>query len=162
MAISSLEYQRLRRSGNWKRQYRTPEQVMERDEFGRKMCKRCEFWLSEDEFTSNTRTSDGLQSMCRPCLRFRTYGLNRRCVDEMLEAQGRQCPICDRGIKDYGDFMVDHDNRCCNGFEMSTYCGKCTRGLICVHCNVRVLPVLEATALVERARAYLDRGKSRD
>lgn len=82
----------------------------------------------------------------------RAYGLTEAGVEAMLIAQNGCCAICGADKPSgRGTWHVDHDDACCPRHRS---CGRCTRGLLCWHCNRR-LGVLENHPWVEKAQAYL-------
>ena len=50
---------------------------------------------------------------------------------------------------------LDHDRSCCPGAES---CGKCIRGLICLHCNVGMGHFQDDPDRMRAAIAYLESG----
>lgn len=147
------------RKRGWRK--RPLHEILARNERGQKQCRSCWEWLDERDYGKQAKTSDGLANRCRACDRFKRYLMTRVDVVQMLVEQGNRCPICSRTFASFRDFVVDHDNGCCAGVGGKWTCGKCTRGLICQHCNVHVLGTLENPALVQRAYEYLDKYGSR-
>lgn len=76
------------------------------------------------------------------------YGVSDSRLNEMFEEQGNKC-CCG---KEFGErfpvkvkrkWAVDHDHKCCdNKGKSRKTCGKCTRGLLCLRCNI-VLGLME-------------------
>jgi hypothetical protein len=75
------------------------------------------------------------------------YKLTASQALQMLRSQGGVCGVCgtSRPAQAYGwrspVWFIDHDHRCC---DTPPTCGRCTRGLVCRACNLRL--------------AYLDTG----
>ena len=65
----------------------------------------------------------------------RNYNITPEEYEQMLEAQGGQCAICN-GSNDSKKkrLAVDHDHACCP--ESGKSCGSCIRGLLCDDCNI--------------------------
>lgn len=131
-----------------------------RDEQGRKLCTVCKAWLTTDKFYRNSRYSDGLTIRCVNCHRNRTlerqYGITLAEYRELLEAQGGGCAICGKTEETNGRLLaVDHDHACCAG---NTTCGKCTRGLLCCHCNLHLGAVGDRIEHLEAMITYLRAG----
>lgn len=75
------------------------------------------------------------------------YGLSPEDVARMLDDQCGGCAICAKPIRGLR-FHVDHDHAT----------GK-VRGLLCHHCNTRLLPSVEhPDPFIDAALAYLQRG----
>lgn len=68
----------------------------------------------------------------------------------VLDQQG-VCAICQKPDP-ASRLSVDHDHACCPG-ERS--CGKCTRALLCIQCNVALGNFRDDINLLEAALAYL-------
>lgn len=64
------------------------------------------------------------------------YSVTLEWYNSTLVEQGYACGICG---KDNGGrvFAVDHDHTCC-GASGVKLCGKCTRGLLCTGCNMKL------------------------
>lgn len=83
----------------------------------------------------------------------RRYLLSVDEYDEMLEAQGGVCAICETSVPGgHGRFHVDHDHTCCPGVRT---CGKCIRALLCSTCNVMLGAARENVTTLARAITYL-------
>lgn len=73
----------------------------------------------------------------------RTSYLNQHSVDEnwyaeKMEEQKGYCALCETKPTKVG-LHIDHRHTCCNFSGGSKrLCGKCTRGLLCSACNVRL------------------------
>jgi Recombination endonuclease VII len=81
----------------------------------------------------------------------RLYNLSEAKWLELLARQDSRCAIChvtDPGGR--GQWMIDHDHRCCPG---TGSCGQCVRGLLCNRCN---LMLGYASDQPERLRAALE------
>ncbi len=89
----------------------------------------------------------------------RRHGLSEETFQEILDAQGGGCAICQRpdpGRDKVGrdSWHIDHDHRCCPG-QFS--CGKCVRGLLCSRCNIMVGYSLDRAGTLAAAARYLKR-----
>lgn len=81
------------------------------------------------------------------------YGISVADYESALVAQGCGCAICGSLEPGKGErFAVDHDHSCC---PSKISCGKCVRGLLCVHCNVGLGHFRESQELLARASRYL-------
>jgi len=120
-----------------------------------KTTKKCRFCKKEYKVDSNS------QRYCSTCVpdasaefRMRTYRMCEYDFQVLLINQNGLCKLCDKPLSD-DTITVDHDHSCCPGPRT---CGSCIRGLLCRHCNSG-LGFLEKSGWLERATAYLDRGK---
>lgn len=85
----------------------------------------------------------------------RTHNISLDDYARLLDSQGGCCAVC--GSKEPGKgerFAIDHDHACCPG-ERS--CGKCIRGLLCVHCNVGLGHFRDNGLVLLSAMLYLSR-----
>lgn len=90
----------------------------------------------------------------------RYYAIGIADYEALLQAQGGVCAICEKPPTETLRFQyktrrleVDHDHACCPGKKS---CGKCIRGLLCLHCNSRLLPAIERNPkLLQSAAEYL-------
>jgi DNA-directed RNA polymerase subunit RPC12/RpoP len=73
------------------------------------------------------------------------YGITLEDYGRMLQAQGGVCAICGRPPKTKS-LNVDHDHRT-----------KQVRGLLCVHCNHRLIGRFRDSSIFRKAADYLDR-----
>lgn len=91
------------------------------------------------------------RGMCnRHLTRGNTYGLSAIQLD-MLYARGK-CDSC--GVDgDFTSLHIDHDHACCVGFKT---CGKCTRGLLCMGCNVGLGAFGDSPERLRMAALYLE------
>lgn len=128
-----------------------------RDEYGRKLCIRCQEWKPEAEFYRNRRCSDGLLPYCATCCRDRVNkqktGLSRAEVDAIVTVQGG-CAVCGSTEHRGRNWVVDHDHRCCPG---SYHCGQCFRGVLCSHCNAALGFAKDSPDVLRALADYLDR-----
>ena len=130
---------------------------------GTKWCPDCAAFLPLTDFVRNRSTGDGHGGYCRPHQNARAkasveknhvntrhyhlvrrYGIGAREVADMVERQGRMCPICVRPLGDR--HHVDHDH----------VTGE-VRGVLCFTCNGGLGNYSDDAARLRRAADYLDR-----
>lgn len=108
----------------------------------------------------------GAQITRQGSARLRAYRVKRRyCSSECRETQrspfGRHkapdewrevtaCMICGRGRP----LVIDHDHGCCPG---NLSCGRCVRGMLCMHCNIGIGNLGDDPDRLEAAARYLRR-----
>ncbi len=81
--------------------------------------------------------------------KLRKYGLTLEDKEEMLQAQGGKCPICEKQLEEgRGGTSIDHDH--------ST---KRVRGILCGTCNVMLGDFQEDLNILQSAVSYLKSGK---
>lgn len=141
---------------------RTAEQVLERDEVGRKRCYDCFEWKKENCFNIRSNERDGLARICKDCRAIQRissqYNVSVEWVRRQLADLDGRCPICTDNVDVW---CVDHDHACCP--ESKKSCGRCVRGLVCGRCNVGIAmfrdrpEVLEVAAQFLRTKRALDR-----
>lgn len=125
-----------------------------RDEHGRKLCRKCDGWLTVKQFSRSNQSSDGLHTYCTWCMNLGRFGLTRITYEALLAQQGGVCAIC-RGPQ-WGNstkFAVDHDHTCC---PEQRSCGACVRGLLCNGCNSALGMMKDRPDLLRRAATYLE------
>lgn len=129
-----------------------------RDDQGRKCCGTCREWLDVTSFHKDANRSDGLNSVCKSCLRMKMladkYNITVDQYDLMLSAQGGGCAVC--GVTESADgssLAVDHDHGCCPGERA---CGLCVRGLLCRDCNQGLGLYRDRPDLLRAAASYLE------
>lgn len=134
-----------------------------------KTCSSCNKTKARTEFYWGTTYtgSDGISSRCRTCettkvraaydpVKTRQYDINRKFglsendYKSLLGAQGLRCAICKRLITDVGrkntKFLhVDHD-----------HITGLIRGLLCNHCNSKLLGIYAESKLIEIFKAAID------
>jgi hypothetical protein len=129
-----------------------------RNDDGNKRCRRCESWLPESEFYSDSRASDGLNTYCKPCTRVMSietrYNLPYSTYEKLLADQGGVCAICASEPLDGTNLNIDHDHSCCSGMNKS--CGKCVRGLLCSDCNTALGLMNDDASRLMKAINYLN------
>lgn len=84
--------------------------------------------------------------------RARKYGIDVEGLQSLIDQSEGLCDLCRRPFAEVQNrsFHVDHDHRCCAG---PFSCGRCIRGLLCTHCNNKLVWV-EGLGLA-RLAAYL-------
>lgn len=70
-----------------------------------------------------------------------------------LKEQGGKCAIC-KGDSGKNRFSVDHDHKCCSGGKT---CRKCSRGLLCIRCNLIIGRARDCIATLKSAIEYLEK-----
>ena len=131
---------------------------------GMKYCSMCSEHLPLESFPKASRSHDGRFTWCTPCTRQRNrartpeqkrnwalrskYGITLQQYEEMLEAQGSRCAICqtkesnpDRKL---APFAVDH----CHAT------GK-VRSLLCSNCNFMLGAARDDVSTLTAAIRYL-------
>lgn len=101
---------------------------------------------------SNTLPASAPSGLCKGHMLLATrYGLGPAALVELFDDYS--CQICgSSGPR----LHIDHDHSCCPGGN-GAKCGKCVRGLLCMHCNHLIGNAFERTDLLLAAIAYLDR-----
>lgn len=127
----------------------TRDQVLRRDDEGRKQCSRCLDWHSEDSFRKKSTSADGLHSWCGRCIVDSHHHLSVEHRRKMLTACDGRC-FCGETITD--GYVIDHDHACCSGTKS---CGACIRGLICQPCNKALGFLRDSTDIALAAARYL-------
>ena len=127
-----------------------------------KFCPDCISHKMLDSFHKNARSNDGFASYCKDCMnrrnrelthkddRIKKYGLSRRYgismekYNEMFEAQGGRCAICDKHQSELKrSLCVDHCHET-----------GAIRGLLCIKCNAGI-GQLNSGDLLDKAKRYL-------
>lgn len=110
--------------------------VLDRDEFGNKLCTSCREWKPVSDFSMQSGARDELNYLCRRCQasnRMKAkYGIDLDEYEARLAAQGGTCALCPAAPTTGRRLAIDHDHACCPG-EAS--CGNCIRGLLCPNHN---------------------------
>jgi hypothetical protein len=136
---------------------RNKEEILIRDELGRKQCIRCLGWHTVTDFYPAANTVDHRRAFCKFCAAkedsVKRHHLGLVAYEAMLKAQGECCAVC--GIDNPAPdsmWTIDHDHNCCPG----TYsCGKCIRGLICRRCNMAIGLFKDSPDALNNAANYL-------
>jgi hypothetical protein len=141
------------------RAMRSSEEILERDEQGRKLCTSCHAWRPPAEFGRQQDRAhlDGLQAHCRWCARgkelLKKFGITIERHQELLAAQGGGCAVClEIPAKPYS-MHVDHDHACCPDKVLT--CGECVRGLLCHNCNLMLGHARDQVVILRQGIAYL-------
>ena len=102
-----------------------------------RLCSRCKNVFPIDEFfkSHHKNRCQGCQSWVkRDGYLKRTYGIDTKTYEKMLEQNNGGCYICGKTQQENGKYLaVDHDHSCCSNYRVS--CGKCVRGILCDPCN---------------------------
>lgn len=96
------------------------------------------------------------------------YGLTAELWLDMVKANGYVCPICGRSPPEIS-FAVDHEH--CKGwkdrklrkvlFKTPEQRRKKIRGIICLNCNLKFLPVGMTSEIAKKIVQYLETYKNR-
>lgn len=132
-----------------------------------KTCSKCKVAKTTDNFAKG-KGKDGLHSWCRLCVSlnrtetyrknpesrrkhqmYSRYRLRPEDIENLIEIQGGNCPLCTKPLGD--DMVVDHDHNCC---KTTPTCGKCVRGIVHAQCN-KMLGWYEYVAKLGTLEAYL-------
>ena len=90
------------------------------------------------------------------CIKICKSKMAQEDYDGILADQSDGCAICGSVIPGgRGRFHVDHDHNCCGPGQKS--CGKCVRGLLCVHCNFMLGHAQDDPGVLRAAADYLER-----
>lgn len=110
-----------------------------RDVQGRKLCRGCNGWKPEGEFSRSSKPNgDGRIGKCQGC-----HALHRRAlrfnmhpddIRTLFASQADRCAICKSDDPRARGWHIDHDHSCCP--ENGRSCGKCVRAILCGRCNV--------------------------
>lgn len=149
------------------RVFRKADEIVARDEQGRKRCAGCDAFKPESDFTRNRRRPDGFMDKCKSCeppngggnreYRIRvTYNISLAEFEEILRSQGGRCATCGTDSPGGNGWCIDHDHSCCGGPRS---CGECVRGILCTHCNSALGYVRDNTQTLMNMVAYLDARK---
>lgn len=125
---------------------------------GKRWCSGCQKYRAIKFFPP--KGDGGLSSRCKPCRKVqmrtstlpRRYGITIEQYEEIKEAQGGVCYICQVATGATKALAVDHDHACCPG---KTSCGQCVRGLACSSCNKMLGFARDRVEFFERAIRYL-------
>ena len=142
---------------------RRRNEILERDEQGRKQCIRCFEWLPESCFSPQGNAGDGFSTRCTRCKSDSRHGLSLERRRELLDSQNGCCGACGSAFDLYGDntYRVDHDHSCCPGLR-SNSCGECIRGLLCSACNFGIAHFSDDPAALQQAASYLEKYNARE
>lgn len=137
-----------------------------------KECNKCEKTKSVEEFHKNSRSPDGLHSICKECKNTkaretyskkpteprpkgfnlreyqlkRKYGITLEQYDQLLEKQNHCCAICERHKSEFKtQLAVDHSHK--TGL---------IRGLLCTACNYRLVAKHEDGDLLRKIADYIE------
>jgi len=134
LSVYCLECNR-ERSNAWYRERRRALGQEVRDHSwvpeGFRWCPTCQQAVPHSEYIRKTSSASGFGSQCKSCHRtsssdsyfFRTYGMTRRELAELREAQGDRCAICGAAEPQH----LDHDHE--TGSIRRLLCQRCNHGL---------------------------------
>jgi len=121
-------------------------------------CRRCDQYLSEENFTAQSVGKYKAKPYCNSCKKhighthnMKKLGISVEKYIQLEKEQDYKCKIC--GEKDNKRLSVDHDHSCCNSFPA---CGVCIRGLLCSRCNRTLGMVNDDKDLLQKMLEYLD------
>lgn len=69
-----------------------------------------------------------------------------------LASQGNACAVCGTDEPGLKGWQIDHDHTCC---PKRARCGQCTRGILCMRCNLGLGHFKDDPQRLEAAIAYL-------
>lgn len=111
---------------------------------GRRWCSGCDQYRLEKFFnprgTKGGDRGNGFYSRCRPCHRAQvravswrsTFGITPDQYEQVKDAQGGRCAICQVANGATKALAIDHDHGHCG---KGKGCPTCIRGLLCSSCN---------------------------
>lgn len=117
-------------------------------------CKKCISLRMAEYYAihKNSNTSPEFKLVKRKYRLFVNYHLTLEQWNAILALQGGCCAICStKEPGGRGEWYVDHDHGCCQGFKS---CGMCIRGLLCNKCNLGRGLFNDNPELLEKAAAY--------
>lgn len=150
-------------------------------------CNICNQTKTEEEMHKDGRTRTGYSSTCESCFydeqrarkngdkrryrqsqeykdKYREWQLQRHYkltleqFDELLVSQDGGCASCGADNPRWAKgWCVDHDHSCC---LTTPTCGKCTRGILCMPCNMSVGMMKESVEDLLSLVEYLTRTRS--
>lgn len=89
----------------------------------------------------------------RDYTRRRKYGLPKGGIEQLVEAAGHQCAICECPVT-IESARIDHDHSCCSDDRQT--CGECVRGVLCNSCNSGIGLLRDDPAILRAAISYLE------
>ena len=108
-------------------------------------CTECDKVIPIDRFHRSTYSPIGLDSRCKSCQSKRKqiskYGVS---LEELLDAQGGKCGICETDSPGNPGWRIDHDHLTGN-----------VRGVLCHPCNVSLGLFKDSIESLRNAVAYL-------
>lgn len=125
-----------------------------------KWCASCQQHKDLSLFSSNAKLPMKVSAHCKFCQsltrRAREYNTTKQKLRLLLDQLDYRCPICKRPFTSQNPFTVDHDHDCCGSIkDNGSTCGKCTRGLLCAHCNRGLGLLLHDPNVLSAAIDYL-------
>jgi hypothetical protein len=100
-------------------------------------CRRCEQIKPIAEYSR--RNNKYFKSYCKKCSyelgsanNIHRKGISVEEYEELEKKQNGLCKICNSPEQKNKRLSIDHDHKCCPGYDT---CGKCNRGLLCSRCN---------------------------
>ncbi|GGP76622.1 endonuclease domain-containing protein [Streptomyces melanogenes] len=81
------------------------------------------------------------------------HGMTLEQYGEILERQGRRCPVCAEHLGKFNrNTVIDHDHEHCN---RPYSCGECVRGILHRSCNSLISKLERDPDMFDRIREYL-------
>lgn len=138
-----------------------------------KYCAMCKTSKPPEDFNKHSRERDGLNVLYRDCQKIcsrrylatqkgidttrrghlrRSYGIDSKTYEAILEAQGCKCKICGAGSNPdsrAGYFVVDHNH---DTGEI--------RGLLCTKCNALLGLAQDKEEILDKAKRYLQKSRA--
>lgn len=123
-----------------------------------KICCKCKFPKSFDDFYKNKSCKDGFHKQCKSCHTIKRqskeynreykllsrYELTQEKFNIIFEFQDRRCAICRTSIPSKRGWVIDHDH----------LTGE-VRGILCHKCNLGIGLLLDNINVVYKAYDYL-------
>jgi len=123
---------------------------------GEWQCATCQEWKLPVEYNKNKQQKSGLHYSCKECSKKHVrkynlpakYGITSSKYDSMLVEQLFKCAICDKLLKDNGNYnerpVIDHDHNT-----------KKVRQLLCHKCNLALGNINDDSKYAYKLYEYL-------